>query len=499
MTTVATTTSGQVRGASIAEGVVFKGIPFAAPPVAERRYLPPAPAPAWDGERDCTAFGPICPQFQIGALGGALSALGSDEPTDEDCLFLNVWTPAVDGAKRPTMVWIHGGAFTAGSGSTALYDGATFARDGVVLVSINYRLNALGFLYLDELFEGAEGTGNLGILDQVAALEWVRDNIANFGGDPDNVTIFGESAGGMSVTTLLATPRARGLFRRAIPESGAGHHNIPAEAATTIARRFLEVIEVAPGDWDALRAVPADRLVAAATQVGQLEAPSILTDESNKMGFSPAIDGVVRDQLPVDAVRAGAAAEVDLLIGTCAEEWRLFMWALPMPDPDIAPYFSDSGRTVDEILKIYGANRPGASTRDLLAAVQTDFFFTIPAIRLAEAQVGHRERVWMYRFDWRSPVLNGDLGACHALEIPFVFDGLAGAEALVGDAPPQALADAVHAAWVRFARTGDPSGGELPVWPSYDKRSRSTMIFDAAVTVADDPSSEERQLWDGLL
>jgi para-nitrobenzyl esterase len=204
--TDAITTSGAVRGEPIAAGVAFRGIPFAAPPVGDLRYAPPAPPSRWDGVRDATTFSPICPQLQLGEMGGVLAALGSGEPTDEDCLYLNVWTPAVDDARRPTMVFIHGGAFRGGSGSTPLYDGEAFARDGVVLVTINYRLHALGFLALDGLFDGAEGTGNLGILDQIAALRWVGDNIAAFGGDPDNVTIFGESAGAMSVGTLLGTP-----------------------------------------------------------------------------------------------------------------------------------------------------------------------------------------------------------------------------------------------------------------------------------------------------
>ena len=504
--TIATTTAGQIRGEQIPEGGVFRGVPFAAPPTGERRYLPPTPSDRWDGVRDCTSFGPICPQVQLGEMGGVLAALGSGEPMDEDCLFLNVWTPAVDDGRRPTMVWIHGGAFTGGSGSTFLYNGASFARDDVVVVSINYRLHALGFLYLDELFDGASGTGNLGILDQIAALEWVRDNIADFGGDPDNVTIFGESAGGMSVATLLGTPSARGLFRRAIPMSGAGHHNLSSAAAGRIATRVLDVLGVKAGDWDALRAVPADRIVEVASQVGQAEVASHLADENGtKMGFQPVIDGVTRTKRPFELVAEGSAAGVDVLIGTCAEEWRLMIWGMPaevrewLPDPEIGPYFAPASRSEDEVLKFYAEARPGQSNLELLAAVETDQMFTIPAVRFAEAQLRHHPNVRMYRFSWRTPVLDGMLGACHALELPFVFEMLDQTADFVGSSAPRDLADAIHGAWVRFAKTGDPNGGGLPDWPLYDTDRRPVMDFNAERRLVDDPSSVERRLWDGLL
>jgi para-nitrobenzyl esterase len=242
----AVTSSGRVRGMSLGTCSVFKGIPFAAPTSGDRRFRPPQPVEPWEAVRDCTQYGPICPQVQLGEHGLVNSAFGRGEPMDEDCLFLNVWTPAVDGERRPTMVFIPGGAFRGGSGSVALYDGTAFARDGVVLVTLNYRVHALGFLYLDELFDGAEGTGNLGILDQIAALRWVRENIAAFGGDPDNVTVFGESAGAMSIGTLLGTPAAQGLYRRAILESGGSRHNLSAAAATRVAERTLELLDLSP-------------------------------------------------------------------------------------------------------------------------------------------------------------------------------------------------------------------------------------------------------------
>jgi para-nitrobenzyl esterase len=503
--TEASTTSGRIRGSAIAQGVVFRGIPFAAPPVGENRFRPPQAVAPWDGVRDATAFGAICPQLQLGESGGVLAALGSGEPMDEDCLFLNVWTPAVDDGARPVMVFIHGGAFRGGSGSTSIYDGAAFARDGVVLVTINYRLHALGFLALDGLFDGAEGTGNLGILDQVAALRWVQDNIAAFGGDPANVTIFGESAGAMSVGTLLGTPSAQGLFQRAILESGAARHNISAPTARRIAERTLELLEVPPGDWDALRAVPVDRIVAVANQIGLFEGRGLLGEEAGiGMAYVPVVDGITRDELPIDLVRNGSARGIDLLVGTCAEEWRLFIWGLGpemaknLPPPDISPYFASSGRATEEVLKVYAEARPDGEELDLLADAQADYMFGVPAVRLAEAQVPVDPDVWMYRFSWQTPVMDGRLGACHALELPFVFETLDSARDFVSDSAPADLAASVHAAWVRFASTGDPNGGDLPQWPRYDPDTRAVMDFGATRTLLHDPGGLQRQLWDGV-
>jgi para-nitrobenzyl esterase len=507
--TVATTSAGEVRGVAISEGVVFRGIPFAAPPTGARRYLPPAPPSRWEGVRDCSAFGAICPQRQADDAGGVLAALGTTESADEDCLFLNIWTPAIDDARRPTMVWIHGGSFFDGSGSTPLYDGAAFARDGIVLVTINYRLHTLGFLYLDEFFDDATGTGNLGIQDQVAALQWVRANIARFGGNPDNVTIFGESAGGMSVGTLLATPSASGLFHRAILQSGAAHHNLSVADAKRVAARALELAAVRPGDWKALREVPAPRMVQIASQLNDIEAGALLADDrAARMPFQPVVEGTARTAKPIDLIRNGAAAGIDLLVGTCADEWSLFIWATPegpnlwLPDVGlVAPYFEGAGRSIENVQKVYAESRPSMTSQEVLAAVETDLMFTIPAIRLAEAQLAYRDRVWMYRFSWPTPVLNGALGACHCLELPFVFGtlDLPGISDLVGARPPHDMATAMRAAWVSFARTGDPNGGLLPDWPAYETEHRHVMDFDVDRRVLKDPCGRERRLWDGAL
>jgi para-nitrobenzyl esterase len=497
--TVARCLAGQVRGAAIPTGVMFRGIPFAQPPVGPRRFLPPRPCPPWEGVRDCTAFGPVCPQLPV--TEDVLAPLLDRQPADEDCLSLNVCTPAVDDGLRPVMVWIHGGAYLRGSGSSWPYDGEAFARDGIVTVSFNYRLHGLGFLYLDELFAGAQGTGNLGILDQIAALEWVRENIAGFGGDPGNVLVFGESAGAMSVGTLLGTPAASGLFRRAIAQSGAASHNLSRAAASRVAERVLDLLGVRPGDWEALRAVPVGRLTEVSTQVGAVEAAPLLEGETGgKMGFQPVVDGVIRPAAPLELVAAGSAAGVDLIVGTNAEEYRLVVNGPMSPDPDIAPYFAGSGRSVDEVLALYDASGRGESTRDLLCAVETDRAFTVPAVRLAEAQLRSTPNVWLYRFSWRTPVLGGRLGACHGLELPFVFATAHQPRqaAFLGADPPLDLARAMHAAWVRFAAAGDPSGPDRPAWPRYDTGARAVLNFDAALSLLRDPWANERRLWDGL-
>jgi para-nitrobenzyl esterase len=395
------------------------------------------------------------------------------------------------------MVWIPGGMYAYhATGASPWYDGHRFARDGIVCVSINYRVAIDGFLYL------GEGNANRGLLDQVAALEWVRENIAGFGGDPGNVTIFGESAGALSIGTLLAMPRAQGLFRRAIVQSGSAHHVIPLATAQRVAQRVAEKLGIEV-TREALAAIPVDRLLAVQTE---LEADLAARPDPERWGgevvassmpWQPTIDGDVIPAPPIERIAAGAGAGVDLIVGTNVDETRLFLvptGAIGFITPEIlAGATAAYGLPVDRTLAAYGAAHPNASAGELLSAVQTDWYWRIPAIRLADAHAKSDAATYMYEFAWRSPQFNGLLGACHALEIPFVFHTLGnGTELLWGPDPPQRLAEAMHAAWVAFATTGDPG------WPEYDLSRRATMRFDATSQVVDDPRSAERALWEGV-
>lgn len=499
---VATTTSGRVEG-RLRDGVLlFAGIPFAAPPVGELRFSPPERHPGWPGVRDATRFGPVSVQ-----AAGSLEALaGGGEPDwDEDCLYLNVQTPALDDARRPVMVWIHGGGFTSGAGSIPWYDGARFVRHGdVVVVTINYRLGALGWLHLGEIDPHLQGSGNNGLLDQVAALEWVRDNIAAFGGDPDQVTIFGESAGGMSVATLMGTPRAKGLFHRAIAQSGAAHNVWPAADAAEVTDRLLAALGVS--DVDALRSVSAAQILDAQQKV----TAEITSDRARRragsglgLPFGPVVDGVVLLQPPLESVVEGSSSGVPLLVGSTRDEWMLFGLMLRSVE-DESTILRRLGRMVEDphqVAAAYRQARAGSSHDAIWSAIMTDRIFRIPAIRLAEAQLPHATGgVFMYLFEWASTAFGGRLGSCHALEIPFVFDNLdkGGVELFTGENPPQTLADTMHLAWLRFARAGDPGGGDL-AWPAYDLDRRATMHLDETCSLRDDPAPEERAAWDGML
>jgi para-nitrobenzyl esterase len=392
------------------------------------------------------------------------------------------------------MVWIHGGAFRNGTSAAPIYDGAAFARDGVVLVSLNYRLGVEGFLFLED------AEPNRGLLDQVAALEWVQANIAAFGGDPGNVTVFGESAGAMSVCALLTMPRARGLLHRAIAQSGGGHHGLPPEDARRVTEAIAERLGV-----PATRAGIASADLAKVREVqAQLSLEITMNPDPERWGrlavdvmpFEPTIDGDVLPVLPFAAVEGGAGAEVALLTGTTTEEWRLFV----VP-PGLIGFLNDEH--VARLLGVYGATDPKVAAAyagedgtagDRLCAIATDWFLRIPAIRLAEARAGGPAPTYLYELAWRSPQFDGRLGACHALDLPFVFDTLdtdAG-RAFAGDAPPRTLADAMRTAWVAFARDGDPG------WPAYDPAQRAVMVFDETSEVVTDPGAARREAWDGV-
>jgi len=500
------TTLGRLEGLQHHGHQAYLGIPFALPPTGERRFCAPQPAPPWTGVRDATAFGPSAIQGTHPVPGMAASG-----PRDEDCLYLNVYTPASDAAKRPVLFWIHGGGFVLGSGSEALYDGGRLAERGdVVVVTIHYRLGAFGFLYL-----GAHGgdefaaTANAGQLDQIAALHWVQTNIAALGGDPDNVTVFGESAGSAAVATLLAMPAARGLFRRAILQSGAANALGNVESGARLAARLLEKAGVATAR--ALRDIPAQALLKAQHAAsGPLGAG---------LGFAPIVDGHTLLEQPLAAVVKGAARDIEIVIGTNRDEMKLFNASVdraPIDDAELVQRVQAlmSGRSRTNLLTAesaagivagYRRARAGklpATNLDLLDAIQGDLQFRIPSIRLAEAQREYQAHTFMYLFVYESPARRGALGACHALELPFVFGTLDAPtqDRFAGSGPAvERLSASMMDAWLAFAHTGNPSHAGIGTWDAYDRQRRQTMIFGRVSGAEAAPFEAERALWDEVV
>ncbi|HEX8804812.1 MAG TPA: carboxylesterase/lipase family protein [Acidimicrobiales bacterium] len=504
---IADTTSGRVQGLEKDGVLQFRGIPYGR---VVGRFRPAEPAEPWSGVREATRFGPMAPQ-NPSPLESMIG--GQEAASAEDCLFLNVFTPAADDAHRPVMVWIHGGGFTAGSGHVPWYDGTALARTGdVVVVTVNYRLGALGFLHLGHLDPALAGSGTNGLRDQVAALRWVRDNVAAFGGDPGNVTIFGESAGGMSVGTLLGTPEAAGLFHGAIAQSGAAENVQSPATAEWVAERFLREVGLSPAGVEGLLDLPVDEVLRAqaAVETEVLTGGGPHLDDRRPGGmltFQPTVDGTLLPRPPAEAVRDGSAAGVPLVIGTTADEWNLFHMRVRTAGPlDEARLRRRLGRMVGaervgDVIDAYRAARPDADLDGLVCAVMTDRVFRIPAVRLAEAHLPHAPRVSMYRFDLASTAFAGLLGACHAIEIPFVFGNLhkTGVDMFLGgvDDGARALGDRARGAWLAAARTGNPEHEGLP-WPAYDLDRRATAVLDRTTAVVDDPDADLRALWDEL-
>ncbi len=492
---IASTANGKIQGLEKDGVVQFRGIRYA----TAERFRAPQPVTGWDGVYEATGFASPAPQ-NPSPLESMLSAPSVEG--NEDCLFLNVYTPAVDDRARPVMVWIHGGAFTAGQGSTPWYNGSRIASHGdVVVVTINYRLGTLGFLHLDGVLgTGFEGSGNNGIRDQIAAIRWVKENIAAFGGDPDRITIFGESAGGMSVGTLLGTPGVPELLTGAIAQSGAADHAKTTEDAQQVTDIVLGELGLSDSGADALLGLPVDALLAA-----QLSAATRLADLTGLgLPFSPVVDGVVLPQAPIDAIRGGSAADVSLLAGTTAEEWKLFhvmdRAAGPMEDAHLERRLQKSvGDRARDVIAVYRDEMPAASNDDLWCAIATDWVFRIPAVRLLEAQSVHQASTHSYVFTYRSTAFDGALGACHAVEIPFAFDNVdqRGVNFFLGavDDGTRALSSAVSSAWTAMAHSGSPGNEKIPTWPAYSEASRRVMELGPTIRVLDDPGSGPRQLW----
>lgn len=496
------TRSGKIEGVTQEGITLFKAISFAAPPVGDLRWLPPQPVKPWAGVRKSEKFSDRA--LQNASMMDQLFG-GTPWPQSEDCLYLNVWTPGADAKKRPVMVWIHGGGFVLGSGSEPIYTADRLARRGdVVVVTVNYRLGALGYLNLKEVTNGAiPATGNEGMLDQVAALQWVRDNIAGFGGDPGNVTIFGESAGGMSVGALLGMPAARGLFHKAIPQSGACHSVATKAQAVRVADAVLAATELKTADQ--LRAADGKTLLKAQAHLALNRVPGYSQAEIGTLPFRPAVDGVDMPELPIEAVRKGASKNIPVMTGCTTQEWKLFG----------AMEKAITGLTDETILRRLGLVLPGVDHKALLThypemlkelgdeptppnmfmAVQTDRIFSVPATRLLEAHTQNGGKAHAYIFDWRSPMARGVFGACHALELGFVFGtyNMKGAEKFSGEGPQaDTLAGLMMDAWVAFARTGNPG------WAAYDTDKRATMMFNGDSKLVHKPFDGVRKSWEGV-
>jgi para-nitrobenzyl esterase len=494
------TVFGRVRGVDNGGVKNFKGIPYGASTAGRNRFMPPRDPVVWSGVRDALAYGPSAPQREpsVQAAPEPLSVASAGLPPEsEDCLVLNVWTPGVDdGGKRPVMLWCHGGAFSGGSGSSPGTDGTNLAKRGdVVVVSVNHRLNVLGFTFLGALGGARDPdlalSGGAGMLDIVHALKWVRANIAEFGGDPDNVTVFGQSGGGRKVATLLAMPSAKGLFHRAIIESGATIELVEREQGTRVARELATSLGMSTPTLSALQAVPLDRLMSA-----YFETVRRMNVDQMTMGFSPIVDGEGVASHPFHPTASPVSADVPLIIGSTRTELT--------SQNDAAAFSLDEaglrarieslvGAASSEIIEIYRKANPGATPADLYFLIASDHRYTAPVMKIAERRAAlGKGPVYLYYFRWESPYEGGRLKSPHTIEIPFVFDNVASSRLTANAPDAPALADKVSAAWIAFARTGDPNTPKLPTWPAFDAINRPTMVFDNVSTVVDDPIREQR-------
>lgn len=499
------TKNGKIEGLFHGGLYVFKGIPYAAPPVGELRWHPPHPVKPWKEVWDGKKFREIAPQ-NAGLIDNFLPDFAVKEPQDENCLYLNIWSPGLEGVKRPVMVWIHGGAFTIGSGSTPVYNGATLASKGNLLViTINYRLGPLGFMNLNEVTGGKiPATGNEGLLDQIAALEWIKENIEAFGGDPNNITLFGESAGAMSIGCLMAMPKAQGLFHKVILQSGVPNTAVSLDEAIKISQQFIEIIGLKGSEADQLMKIPVDQLLSAQQK---LLFKTLQQDSKKITVTAPVVDGKVIPDWPMQAIAKGSCQDVPAIIGCNLEEWKLFSLLEPnlskLDEPGLLRRWKHLGaeesirKLIETYRKAKASRGENTSPREILSAIETDFMFRIPGIRMIESLRQFNPSIYNYLFTWRSPALGGELGACHVLEIGFVFGTYN--NNFFGSGPEaDVLARNMQEAWISFARTGNPSNDKGGVWPPYGDR-RKTMIFGRECFVTEAPYDEERQAWDLFL
>jgi para-nitrobenzyl esterase len=503
-TPVVETAAGKIRG-MVVDGInVFKAVPYGAPTGGANRFMPPQRLAPWTGVKDTIEYGFSTPQRDPAVprgrpLTGSATLIGdsSSFPESEDCLVLNIWTPAVNsGGKRPVMFWCHGGGFSTGSGSSPGYDGTHLCQRGdVVVVTINHRLNVLGFTHLgDAAGEQFAQSGNVGMLDIVHALDWVRANIAQFGGDPGNVMVFGQSGGGRKVTVLQAMPSAQGLYHRAIVQSGPGVFMMDRETSHKMTLALLAELGIDKSKARDVQKVPIDKLMSAYHRVSRTAVPN-----APPGGFAPLVDGKVLPAQPFDPVAPAISANIPLMIGSNKTEMTFMAIGQEKPfnltEADLQQNVQRLlGKNAAAVLAAYKQANPGASPSDINFLIETDERYgALTGVIAARKAALQRAPVYLYRFDWETPVEGGRLKTPHALEITFAFDNTKIAERFTGGGPAAAaLADKMSDAWIAFARTGNPNVPKLPRWPAYRVPERPTMVFNNESKVVNDPGQATR-------
>ena len=491
---------GKLQGYVVKDIEVYKGVPYAEPPIGDLRFNAPMSKKSWSGVLEATNFGPVAPQPPR-----PFTPQPAPPQSEEGCLTLNIWTPGTDDKKRPVMLWIHGGSYK--NGGSTNYDGSSLANRGdVVVVVINYRLGPLGFLYLPN---APSFSANVGLLDQIQALKWTKENIATFGGDPENVTVFGESAGAGAICSLLGMPTAKNLFNRIIPQSGSssplGYQKGRALATT---EKLTSLLKIEKDDIDSLRKISAEEIIKAQTKMDQ---QVLAGGTAFALGYSPLIDKETLPKHPLKAILDGETKNIEVLHGTNKDEMRLWeLWYPALKNSEelfnrLNLIMKPMGQTEDkvrEIISIYSEARKNPT--EIYSAIVTDSYFRIPSIRLAEMQSNNQADTYMYMFTYPSPIRNGSLGAVHAIEIPFVFGTLNMPRNdnfklfPASNKETESLSAQMMESWISFARNGNPNHKEIPEWPQY-KNNRATMVFGKDIKVINDPSKKERSVWDDII